>query len=328
MTNGSTTSHDDLAAVARVPAQPPVSIVLTSKNRQADLLRAIESCLAQAYPDVEVLLYDASTDDTEAVVRRRFPEVRYCRDVPSRGLVAARNQGLREARGKYVFLLDDDAYYTDPLTLAQAVEQFEADATIAAMALPYIDPPNEDRAQPLPFGPGDQLRSFIGCANALRREATLAVGGFNETLFRWHEERDLCIRLMDRGGRVVYGRSGPIVHLPDSRRDSAHLNYYSVRNHFLFDYWYTPHPYLVPRLMIDAAQVALHPTRWSARLARWAFLLAAPFIVMRYALRRRPVSRATYLRFRSLPNPGFMPAGDPRNLPAPLTRTPASPGPA
>ena len=66
------------------PAAPPVSIVLTSKNRQADLLRAIESCLAQVYPDVEVLLYDASTDDTQAAVGRRFPEVRYIRDIPSR----------------------------------------------------------------------------------------------------------------------------------------------------------------------------------------------------------------------------------------------------
>ena len=109
----------------------------------------------------------------------------------------------------------------------------------------------------------------------------------------------LCIRLLDRGGRVVYGRSGPIVHLPDSRRDSTHSNYYAVRNLFLFDYWYTPQPYLVPRLLIDAAQVALHPTRWQARLMRWLFVAAAPFIVMRYALRRRPVSRATYLRFRA-----------------------------
>jgi len=302
------------------PSVPPVTIVLTSRNRQADLLRAIESCLAQDYPDVEILLYDASTDDTETVVRGRFPEIRYIRDVPSQGLVAARNRGYREARGKYVFLIDDDAYYTDPLTLTKAVGQFESDPTIAALALPFVDPPNERRARPLAYTAGAELRNFIGCANAVRRDAILSIGGFNETLFRYHEERDMCIRLIDRGYRVVYGGSGPIVHLPDAPRDTAHLNYYSIRNQFLFDYWHTPHPYLLPRLLIDAVQVAKLRVRWVARLNRWLFLLCAPWIILWHSRARRPVSRAAYQRFRALPEAMFEPVGAPSRVPPPLVR--------
>ena len=92
-------------------------------------------------------------------------------------------------------------------------------------------------------------------------------------------------------------------------------------------YWYTPQPYLVPRLLIDAAQVALHPTKWAARSARWLFLLAAPLSIVRYALQRRPVRWATNLRFRSLPNPDLIPGGSLQKPPAPLTRANQSSGP-
>jgi len=78
------------------------------------LCDAVESCLKQTWPDVEVIVIDdGSTDDTEQLVAGRmagsWPEgrVRYVRQ-PNRGASAARNLGLQLARGAYVQFLDSD----------------------------------------------------------------------------------------------------------------------------------------------------------------------------------------------------------------------------
>jgi GT2 family glycosyltransferase len=85
-----------------------VSIVIPTYNRAYIIGQAIESVLAQTYDNVEVVVVDdGSTDDTAAVVGRYGPKVRYIRQANA-GVSAARNRGLREARGEFLALLDSD----------------------------------------------------------------------------------------------------------------------------------------------------------------------------------------------------------------------------
>ena len=68
-------------AVDSLSIEPALaSICIVTRNRKADLLRALGSCLAQSYRPLEVLVFDdASTDGTEQDVLARFPQVRYFR---------------------------------------------------------------------------------------------------------------------------------------------------------------------------------------------------------------------------------------------------------
>lgn len=94
------------------------SIVITSRNRIAQLELAIQSSLAQSGTEIEVLVYDdASSDGTADLIRRRYPAVRLFADTTRRGLVVRRNQGFRDARGEFIFSLDDDAFFMSPSTL-------------------------------------------------------------------------------------------------------------------------------------------------------------------------------------------------------------------
>src|SRR5439155_12157099 len=88
-----------------------VSVVIPSYNRAYIVGQAIESALQQTHRPVEVLVADdGSTDDTRRVVEGYGPPVRYFYQ-PNAGVSAARNLGLRHARGEFIALLDSDDWW-------------------------------------------------------------------------------------------------------------------------------------------------------------------------------------------------------------------------
>jgi GT2 family glycosyltransferase len=88
-----------------------VSVVIPSYNRAYCIGRAVDSVLSQSYPQLEVIVVDdGSTDGTAEFLGDRYasePRVRCIRQ-ENRGISAARNTGLRAARGDYIALLDSD----------------------------------------------------------------------------------------------------------------------------------------------------------------------------------------------------------------------------
>lgn len=89
---------------------PTVSVIIPTYNRATLLGRAIQSVLAQTYQDFELIIVDdASTDDTESLVKSFNSEkIRYIRHRKNKGVSAARNTGIRSAKGDYIALQDSD----------------------------------------------------------------------------------------------------------------------------------------------------------------------------------------------------------------------------
>jgi len=87
---------------------PLVSVVIPAHNRRDFLAEAVVSVQQQTYEPFEVIVIDdGSTDGTAEMIRERFPRVRLvCQ--PHRGVSAARNRGIAEARGDYITFLDSD----------------------------------------------------------------------------------------------------------------------------------------------------------------------------------------------------------------------------
>ncbi|HXG29199.1 MAG TPA: glycosyltransferase family 2 protein [Nevskiales bacterium] len=92
------------------PWQPLVSVVLATRNRARLLPRAANSVLRQSYAHLELIIVDdGSSDDTaEVVVTLHDPRVHYLHQEESHGVSAARNAGIRAARGELVAFQDDD----------------------------------------------------------------------------------------------------------------------------------------------------------------------------------------------------------------------------
>ncbi len=95
---------------------PTVSVVITTYNQVRYIAATIASVLAQTYGDLEIILVDdGSTDGTEAALAPYRGRLHYVRQ-RNRGVAAARNTGIRHARGRMLALLDgDDLWQPDKL---------------------------------------------------------------------------------------------------------------------------------------------------------------------------------------------------------------------
>jgi hypothetical protein len=187
---------------------PRVSVVITLYNLRAFVAEAIDSVFAQTLPrgDVEAIVVDdGSTDGGDAVARAHGARV--LRQA-NRGLPAARNAGLAAARGPFVLFLDaDDRLRPEMLAAVLAALEHRPDLGLVYTGVQCIDL----RGAPLPQRGWPRVEEdplarlvlgnvFPVHAAVVRREAVLAVGGFDETLAA-AEDWDLWLRLARTGVR-------------------------------------------------------------------------------------------------------------------------------
>ena len=184
-----------------------ITAIIPTYNRPALLRRAIDSVLAQTRPAEELLVVDdGSTDDTEAVIRTNYGDkVRYIRQ-ENAGTAAARNRGAREARGQWLSFLDHDDEWL-PRRLELHSGAIAADPETALIYSSFYVTAHNDAARrimapapaPESLYPGVRLQNLLPTpAMSIRKDAYLAVGGFNESLRGSCEDWDLLVRITRR----------------------------------------------------------------------------------------------------------------------------------
>lgn len=93
-------------------SNPKISIILATHNRAAFLPRAVDSMLAQTYQDFEIIIVDdASQDETPMIIQQLVNQdnrIRSLRSEDNIGPGAARNFGIKHARGEFIAIMDDD----------------------------------------------------------------------------------------------------------------------------------------------------------------------------------------------------------------------------
>jgi len=85
-----------------------VSVIIPTFNRKKLLQRALRSVYQQTYSSIEVIVVDdGSTDETAAMIKENFPKTKYLFQ-KNTGVSAARNLGIKNARGQWIAFLDSD----------------------------------------------------------------------------------------------------------------------------------------------------------------------------------------------------------------------------
>ena len=105
---------------------PTVSIIIPTYNRSRLIARAVKNVLNQTYQDFELIIVDdGSTDGTREVVAGFSDErIRYVQHDKNRGEAAARNTGIKVARGEYIASHDSDDEWLHE-KLAKQIRAFE-----------------------------------------------------------------------------------------------------------------------------------------------------------------------------------------------------------
>ena len=219
-----------LGAVARAFAEAPfpeaerrtwpkISVVVCAYNEAATIDECLTSIENLTYPDFEIILVNDGSRDATGDIARRHASVTVL-DIPNGGLSAARNVGLEHAAGEIVAYTDGDVR-VDPDWLTHLVRPFLTSDVVGAGGpnlVPADDPP---MAQCIARAPGsptqvmldDRIAEHVpGCNMAFRREALLAVGGFNPIYLRAGDDVDICWRLQARGWKIGFAPSALVWH--------------------------------------------------------------------------------------------------------------------
>lgn len=137
---------------------PLVSIIIPTYNYGKYLSGAIESCLGQSYGNLEVIVIDdGSTDGTGEMVKNiGDPRVLYHRQ-ENRGVSAARNRGLKEAKGDFIVFLDaDDRLTEDSIDVRLAVMLEDGDIDFVTSTTFSMDDTGRTS-----FRPDERLRDMV-----------------------------------------------------------------------------------------------------------------------------------------------------------------------
>lgn len=219
---------------ATLDRSPLISVVLPTRNRATLLPRAVASVRAQRYATWEIVLVDdASTDDTPAVVESLKAELgpdrlRSIRSLPG-GVCAARNHALASARGSLIAYLDDDNTM-HPLWLKAVawafVQRPDVDVLYGGIVVDDLLRVNRRDSGRLPsyhlfqFDRGHLASNNLADMGAIAHRHGLAEARFDETL-REMGDWDLLIRLTREKAPLVLPAIACFYHTDSPNRLSG-----------------------------------------------------------------------------------------------------------
>jgi GT2 family glycosyltransferase len=183
---------------------PMVSVVVAAYNAEGTLEPCLQSLECLDYPNYEVIIVDDGSQDNTSAIAKKYAQFNYVDLGSNRGLSAARNAGIRKAKGSIIAFTDADCE-VDSLWLRFLVEAFENHDWAAVGGpniLPAEDGPIAAAVMATPGGPAhvmltDQIAEHIpGCNMAFRAQALERVGAFDPQFRIAGDDVDLCWRLL------------------------------------------------------------------------------------------------------------------------------------
>jgi GT2 family glycosyltransferase len=228
-------------------SQVDVSIIVVSFNTR-DVLR---ECLLSVRSEISSLLVqiivvdNASSDGSPEMIKRDFPEVELIQSTINLGFGAANNLGIKSARGRYIVLLNSDAFLTEG-SLHRSVAHMNDSPRVGLGGSRLIgrDGSWQPSARMFPtvlndfivhsglaarypqsrfFGRADRTWANVmeaaevdwvpGAFSIIRSDALITTGFFDPRFFLYYEEVDLCKRIKEKGHSIWYWPDVAVVHL-------------------------------------------------------------------------------------------------------------------
>ena len=210
--------------------EPSVSVVISTLNRAALLRKSLTSLKYQNYTNFEVIVVNGPSTDTTPQVLGGFRESIVVGQLGEANLSKSRNVGIALSKGELVLFLDDDAF-AEPDWIANIVSGYE-DPSVGAVGTRVYDytgfkwqmnpflvdecyNPDFERKPPLwafEFSDSKSIPHILGASSSFRRDALMAIGGFDEEIEYFLDESEACRRVVEAGYKVRLLETGASVH--------------------------------------------------------------------------------------------------------------------
>jgi GT2 family glycosyltransferase len=224
-------------------------IGIVSKDREHILPKALSSAIGQDYRPLSVAVFDDCSSDNTRALKKDYPDVQWEFSAETKGYLFARNKFMRETEADYYCSLDDDSWFQEPSSLKNAIAFLSENPEVAVVAFDILSP---DRPKGLARTAPYEVANFIGCGHVLRLSAVKEVGFYDVNPFYYgSEEKDLCIKLMDRHYKIMLMPGVTVWHdKTNVARDERKQNMSVVCNDLVFFYRRSPMLYLLPGLIL------------------------------------------------------------------------------
>ncbi len=233
-----------------------LSIITINYNGLKDTCELIDSITFN--DNMEVIVVDnASKEDEASIISERYPQVRVLRSYQNLGFAGGNNQGIKEAKGEYLLLINNDTYFKE-FNIDPLIERLESSEKIG-IACPklrfawgnnpiqfagYTPLSNITvRNQAIGFGEEDKGQYNIahptpyahGAAMLIKRKALEKVGLMPECFFLYYEEIDWSMRFTRAGYEIWYNPACTVYHKESQTtgQNSPLRTYYITRNRLL-----------------------------------------------------------------------------------------------
>ncbi|PID68368.1 MAG: glycosyl transferase family 2 [Flavobacteriia bacterium] len=256
-----------------------VSVVIVSYNVRPFLFLCLQS-VTKALKSVtgEIIVVDnASTDDSCAMVKKHFPEVKLVENTDNVGFSKANNQGVELAQGTYVLILNPDTVIPEN-TFVSLLDFTQHKSDLGAVTAALYDGsgmflPESKRNVPYPavalkklLGMGSsyyalqlqedetgEIEVLVGAFMFLKKEVYQDVGGFDERYFMYGEDIDLSYALIQNGYKNYYYHKLRAIHFKGEStvKDQKYFNNFYEAMQLFYAKYFKRFRYFKP--LVDAA---------------------------------------------------------------------------
>ncbi len=224
-----------------------LSIIIVTLNRKQEVVKCIETILAQDFQNYEIIIIDNnSSDGTSETIKKNFPTVKLYKTNKNMGTSYTRNAAINFSKGENILFLDSDTYLKDNKTLSQMVKKLEGEVHVLG-GESIINENNEIIGKKkLELFPNGMIKGYIlndknfskvevlaTCNLLTKKKYVEDVGGFDHYFFFYLEDLDLTYRMKKKGFNLYLLDECNIVHYFSS--NTRFTNYFkSYRNRIFF----------------------------------------------------------------------------------------------
>lgn len=233
-----------------------LSIITINYNGLKDTCDLIDSIPFNNSTEV-IVVDNASKEDEASVISKQYPQVKVIRSEQNLGFAGGNNLGIKEAKGDYIFLINNDTYFKD-FHIEPLIKRLESSDKIGAVCpklrfawennpiqfAGYTSLSNITlRNRAIGFGEEDKGQYETphptpyahGAAMLIKREAVEKVGPMPECFFLYYEEIDWSMMFTRAGYEIWYEPSCTVFHKESQTtgQNSPLRTYYITRNRLL-----------------------------------------------------------------------------------------------